>query len=111
MTFDKSPQDDQKPGPSTTKPSASLESDMAMLASLLTEPEEGPSEDGDDSQVTELLNRLIAADGVAQGVEERLDGIIENLDLLLTALEKASSDELPQEVTSDKAAEQSQSLK
>lgn len=66
---------------------------MALLASILTQSQEDTPEDSDDPQVPELLRRLTAADGVAKGVEERLDGIIENLDLLLTALEKESEDE------------------
>lgn len=98
MALDKNAQDDTKPGAEPVNLSTSLESDMAMLASLLTQPQDDlPESDADDPQVTELLKRLTAADGVAKGVEERLDGIIENLDLLLTALETESPDGQPVE--------------
>ncbi|KAJ3575240.1 hypothetical protein NP233_g1221 [Leucocoprinus birnbaumii] len=83
---------------------------MALLASFLTNTQEQPPEDADDAQVDELLKRLTAADGVAKGVEERLDGIIDNLDLLLTALEKESGNdaEVPPETGgSDKTKEPS----
>ena len=61
----------------------SLNADMALLQKLL-------SEDIDDSNpenVAELLKRFEAAEGLAGGVEERLDGIIDHLDALLGDLE------------------------
>jgi hypothetical protein len=97
MTLNKHSQDNviAEPDSNSDEPNISLESDMATLASLLTQCQDPPSEGQEhgDSQVAELLKRLTVADGVAKGVEERLDGIIENLDLLLTALEKESVDD------------------
>lgn len=57
---------------------------MVSSASILVQTQDHKP---DDPQVTELLRQLIAADGVAKGVEERLDGIIDNLDILLSSLE------------------------
>ncbi|PIL31080.1 hypothetical protein GSI_05776 [Ganoderma sinense ZZ0214-1] len=61
----------------------SLDADIALLQKLL-------SEDVDESNpedVAALLKRLEAAEGLADGVEDRLDGIMEHLDMLLTDLE------------------------
>lgn len=60
---------------------------MVSSASILVQTQDHKPDDADDPQVTELLRQLIAADGVAKGVEERLDGIIDNLDILLSSLE------------------------
>nr|VWP01714.1 Lid2 complex component lid2 [Ganoderma boninense] len=62
----------------------SLEADIALLQKLL-------AEDGDESNpenVAALLKRLEAAEGLAGGVEDRLDGIMDHLDTLLTDLEE-----------------------
>ncbi|KAI1791960.1 hypothetical protein LXA43DRAFT_1094043 [Ganoderma leucocontextum] len=66
-----------------TPPKPSLEADIALLQKLL-------SEDVDESNpenVAELLKRLEAAEGLADGVEERLDGVMDHLDTLLSDLE------------------------
>ena len=66
----------------------SLDADIALLQKLL-------SEDIDDSNpenVAELLKRLEAAEGLAGGVEERLDGIMDHLDALLGDLEAKHAD-------------------
>ncbi|KAM5538331.1 hypothetical protein V8D89_007933 [Ganoderma adspersum] len=66
----------------------SLDADIALLQKLL-------SEDIDESNpenVAELLKRLEAAEGLAGGVEERLDGIMDHLDTLLTDLEAKQMD-------------------
>ena len=66
----------------------SLDADIALLQKLL-------SEDIDDSNpenVAELLKRLDAAEGLAGGVEERLDEIMNHLDMLLGDLETKQTD-------------------
>ncbi|KAI0658294.1 hypothetical protein C8Q70DRAFT_934262 [Cubamyces menziesii] len=62
-------------------PSA-LEADIALLSNLLSQ-----NVDESDPDVTEMLRRLEAAEGIADGVESRLDGIIDHLDDLLNDLE------------------------
>lgn len=63
---------------------ANLEADIAQLTSLL-------SQDTLDSQgeasVVELLQRLENADGIAKGMESKLDTVLDNLDNLLASLE------------------------
>jgi hypothetical protein len=55
---------------------------IAQLSSLLVqEPAEG------ETDVAELLRTIEAADGMAQGVESKLDNMLENLDNLLASLE------------------------
>jgi hypothetical protein len=56
-----------------------LSADIAQLLSL--ESAEG------DAHVAELLRTIEAADGMAQGVESKLDNMLENLDSLLASLE------------------------
>ena len=56
-----------------------MESDLAFLQNVL-------SQEVDASQpedVEELLKKLEAAEGLAEGMESRLDGIMGNLDKLL----------------------------
>ncbi|KAI0352236.1 hypothetical protein OH77DRAFT_1428784 [Trametes cingulata] len=62
--------------------SNSLEADIALLSNLLSQ-----NLDESDPDVAELLRRLEAAEGIADGVESRLDGIIDHLDNLLGDLE------------------------
>ncbi|KAL1950901.1 hypothetical protein VTO73DRAFT_50 [Trametes versicolor] len=62
--------------------SSSLEADIALLSKLLSQ-----NVDESDPDVVELLRRLEAAEGIADGVESRLDGIIDHLDNLLSDLE------------------------
>lgn len=108
--LDKSTQDGSKPTSDSSTQPTNLESDMTALAALLTQCPDDPPENDDDPHVAELLRRLTAADGVAKGVEERLDGIIENLDLLLTALERdPAKGQSPEANTPDKGAESKQS--
>ncbi|KAI0714571.1 hypothetical protein C8Q76DRAFT_856477 [Earliella scabrosa] len=72
------------------KSASSLEADIALLTRLLSQDLNDPdSADADPASVEELLRRLEAAEGLADGVEERLDGIIGNLDTLLSDLEAA----------------------
>ncbi|CCL98893.1 uncharacterized protein FIBRA_00900 [Fibroporia radiculosa] len=60
-----------------------LQSEIALLQSILSQ--NGP-EDA-EANVAELLRRLETADGIATGVESRLDEIIGNLDNLIGTLE------------------------
>ena len=48
-----------------------------------------PSSGDDEADVAELLRQLESADGIAKGVETRLDDIIGNLDNLLASLESS----------------------
>ena len=57
----------------------SIESDLAFLQNALSQ-EVDPSQPED---VEELLKKLEAAEGVADGMESRLDDIMDNLDRLL----------------------------
>ena len=66
----------------------SIDADVALLQKLL-------SEDIDDSNpenVAELPKWLEAAEGLAGGVEERLDEIMNHLDTLLGDLETKQTD-------------------
>lgn len=63
---------------------SSLQSDITLLQSLLSQDE---TVEDSDPDITELLRRLEAADGVATGLEDRLDEIIGGLDNLLGTLE------------------------
>ncbi|KAH9923141.1 uncharacterized protein BXZ73DRAFT_7463, partial [Epithele typhae] len=61
----------------------SLQSDLAFLQNLLSQE----ADESDPADVAELLKRLEAAEGLAGGVEDRLDGIMEKLDRLLGDLD------------------------
>lgn len=79
-------------GTSTTPPDAangtrSLDADIALLSSVLSHSADLEERDVEGPELQELLKRLEAADGVAQGVESRLDNIIGNLDRMLSGLE------------------------
>lgn len=88
--------------PDQPNKSSSLESDISTLASLIAttkitangdktnDPEtvEGvETEELGMEEVEELMRRLEAANGIAEGVEDKLDGILEHLDGLLNSLE------------------------
>ncbi|KAI0328472.1 hypothetical protein GY45DRAFT_1326351 [Cubamyces sp. BRFM 1775] len=68
--------------------SSSLEADIALLSNLLSQ-----NVDESDPDVAEVLRRLEAAEGIADGVESRLDGIIDHLDNLLSDLEARATPE------------------
>lgn len=59
-----------------------LEADIAQLSALLSQ--DTPEGNAD---VAELLRGIEAADGMAQGVEKKLDDMLNNLDRLLASLE------------------------
>lgn len=65
-----------------------LEVDVAQLSLLLAQE---PTSEG-DTEIAELLQRLESADGMARGVESRLDDILGNLDNMLASLEPSDKD-------------------
>ena len=67
-----------------------LESNVTLLSTLLSQTQAVDEENPED--VAELLGRLETATGIAVGVEDKLDGIIDHLDNLLNALEAAGCD-------------------
>lgn len=48
-----------------------------------------------DEDITELFNRLSAADDAAQKMEQKLDAVLENLDKLLDVLDPEAASDLP----------------
>ncbi|KAF7975197.1 hypothetical protein HWV62_10262 [Athelia sp. TMB] len=63
-----------------------LEGDVSQLSALLSQGT--PARDAD---VTELLRGIETADGMAQGVEKKLDEMLNNLDELLASLESETT--------------------
>ncbi|CAK5264461.1 unnamed protein product [Mycena citricolor] len=63
---------------------ASIEADLAELTDLLSK---GTLDEAGEANLAELLSRLESANGVAKGVESKLDSLIGNLDSLLESLE------------------------
>ncbi|KAI0652728.1 hypothetical protein C8Q79DRAFT_939097 [Trametes meyenii] len=67
----------------TGRSSASpFEADIALLSNLLSQ-----KVDECEPDATELLRRVDTAESIANGVEERLDGIIDHIDSLLSGIE------------------------
>jgi len=64
----------------------SIEADVALLSSLLSQDNVELSEDA--TNLAELLVGLNNADGVARGLEGKLDDVLANLDSLLAKLEE-----------------------
>jgi hypothetical protein len=62
-----------------------LASEVAFLQDVLSSPPPTEAESG--SNIAALLKQLDTADGVAQGVESRLDKLLSNLEGLLEGLE------------------------
>ena len=79
-----------KPTSQTSNGPVSLDGDIALLTSLLAQSNGSDERDMDGPELQELLRRLETADGVARGVESRLDEVIGNLDQLLGGLEAAN---------------------
>lgn len=75
-----------KSNPSSTATN-SLDADIALLTQLLAQSASGEEGDVEGPELQALLRRLEAADGVARGVEGRLDDLIGNLDQILGGLE------------------------
>ena len=82
-----------KPNGTSDSQQRTIDNDIALLTSLLssTNAEGADEHDLDGPEIQELLRRLEAADGVAQGVESRLDEIIGSLDGLLGSLESGEA--------------------
>jgi len=76
--------------PNTAHLTASIEADVAELEELLSRE---TLDDAGEASVAELLARLESADGVAKGVENKLDALLGNLDSLLAALEEEKPDD------------------
>ncbi|KAJ7651581.1 hypothetical protein DFH06DRAFT_1475621 [Mycena polygramma] len=77
-----------KPNGSQASPdqiTAAIEADVAELNELLSRE---TLDEAGEASVEELLARLESADGVAKGVENKLDALLGNLDNLLASLEK-----------------------
>lgn len=70
---------------------AELESDLSKLSELA---QTNPSLLGGDD-VAQLLERLSSAENVADGVESKLDSVLQNLDKLLAALDGADQQQRP----------------
>ncbi|KAJ7269368.1 hypothetical protein B0H12DRAFT_1229506 [Mycena haematopus] len=86
-----------RPNGSNTNPAqltASIEQDVAELNELLSRE---TLDDAGEASVAELLARLESADGIAKGVETKLDTLLSNLDNLLAALEEEKSDKSVQD--------------
>ncbi|KAG1742720.1 uncharacterized protein EDB91DRAFT_1247527 [Suillus paluster] len=77
--------DTETNGPSNSKLDSSLEADIAHLSNLVINGSLDGSNETED--LIEILARLESADGMAQGIEGRLDDILGTLDDLLTSLE------------------------
>lgn len=75
-----------------TEPPAptSLESDLSKLAALLSEP----NTEANEEDIATLLQKLEAANGIAAGVEDKLDGILDHLDGLLNSMEPSGGDKI-----------------
>ena len=94
----------------------SFDADVALLTSLLSQSSTHPSADGDvvderdieGPELQELLRCLETADGIARGMESRLDDFIGNLDRMLGSLERAkegTGEELGEAGTKDAGME------
>jgi len=97
-----SPMSSDKKTPEQPNQTPSLEADISTLASLIAstttattngdrtdDPEAvdgGKIEELGVEEVEELIRRIEAANGIADGVEDKLDGILEHLDGLLSSL-------------------------
>ena len=71
-------------GAPSTESRSALEADVALLQALLVQDHNFEESDFD---VVEILRRLETADGIATGLESRLDDIMGNLDSMLGALD------------------------
>ncbi|OAX39533.1 hypothetical protein K503DRAFT_865347 [Rhizopogon vinicolor AM-OR11-026] len=80
-------------GPSN-KQDDSLETDIAHLSTIISNGSLDDSNETDD--LMEILARLESADGVARGVEGRLDELLGTLDNLLTSLEPHDEERIPE---------------
>lgn len=72
------------PVANTPESTSTLESDLSKLAALLADSN---NTEANEQDIAALLLKLEAANGIAEGVEGKLDGIIDHLDGLLSSLE------------------------
>ncbi|KAK0455817.1 hypothetical protein EV421DRAFT_1748824 [Armillaria borealis] len=80
----------------------SLDNDISLLNSLLSQDN---LDESDEASVAELIQRLESADGVAKGMESKLDDLLGNLDTLLAVLEKNEPVQKQEEVGRDEKGE------
>ncbi|KAK0481482.1 hypothetical protein IW261DRAFT_1470904 [Armillaria novae-zelandiae] len=80
----------------------SLDDDISLLNSLLSQDN---LDESDEASVSELIQRLESADGVAKGMESKLDDLLGNLDALLAVLEKNEPVQKQEEVCGDEKKE------
>lgn len=80
--------------PSKSRLDSSLEADITQLNSFLLNGSLDHSNETDD--LMEALARLESADGIARGVEGRLDELLGTLDDLLTSLEACDEKKTPE---------------
>ncbi|KAH9837363.1 uncharacterized protein C8Q71DRAFT_598392 [Rhodofomes roseus] len=73
----------QANGAPASQPRNTLDADLALLQSLLAQGQNDESE----ADVAEILRRLETADGIATGLESRLDDIMGNINTMLGVLE------------------------
>jgi hypothetical protein len=72
-----------------TKSLNNLDSGNDQLSNLMSQYGVDPN---DDTDISELLGTLETADGMANGVEGKLDDILKNLDKLLESMERGQHD-------------------
>ncbi|KAI0082115.1 hypothetical protein K474DRAFT_825219 [Panus rudis PR-1116 ss-1] len=84
-----------------TDTAATVDADIAFLQSALDRFAKDPV---DEQDIAELLRHLETADGIATGVENRLDHILEHLDALLTSLDPEGSGSTSSESDSQRAS-------
>ncbi|KAF5374964.1 hypothetical protein D9758_000500 [Tetrapyrgos nigripes] len=72
----------------------SIEKDVSRLTALLSEPtfSDESLEELDERSLAELFKQLEGASGLMNGVEDKLDNILGNLDGLLAALEEKNTE-------------------
>ncbi|KAF8640605.1 hypothetical protein AX17_000266 [Amanita inopinata Kibby_2008] len=70
--------------------SHNLDIDVSVMSLLMSQYNVDAS--GDDADISELLEQLENADGIANGIENRLDDVLGSLDDLLELLESGTED-------------------
>jgi hypothetical protein len=75
-----------------SKASNNLDVGLDQISNLMSQYGVDPS---DDADISELLGTLETADGMANGVEGKLDDILKNLDTLLESMERGQHDFVP----------------
>lgn len=78
-------------GSSTASNGQFSAADIAMLTTLLAQQSADAQAALSDLDIAEELHRIEAAQGIAEGMEDRLDGLIGNLDRLLETLQSIPS--------------------